>query len=233
MSNVATNHPNKNAKALSNFGMALTVVYLIGCALYAVSEWNNLLAMKPPEFATVLGGAFGPLAFLWLVLGFYQQGRELQNSAQALWLQSEELRNSVEQQRELVKVSQDQLKFEMHRIEAIIAEEKRRAQPDFFLTDPSSSSTGKAMSFYFQMFNRGRTCSDLRIVFSDKLLLRRPILESGDACDFSIEIPMNYATGEKIVQINYVDGLGEFGTSHITINAVERAGFVYLETNET
>jgi hypothetical protein len=41
-----------------------------------------MLAMKPEEFATFLSGVFAPLAFLWLVLGFRQQGDELKNSAE-------------------------------------------------------------------------------------------------------------------------------------------------------
>jgi hypothetical protein len=39
-------------------------------------------------------GTFAPLAFLWLVLGYFQQGEELR-------LQARELRNSVDQQKDL------------------------------------------------------------------------------------------------------------------------------------
>jgi len=67
--------------------------------------------MKPDEFATFLAGVFGPLAFLWLVLGFFQQGAELRHSADALWLQGQELQNSVEQQRNLVEVTREQNYF--------------------------------------------------------------------------------------------------------------------------
>ena len=38
---------------------------------------------KPGDF---LGGVSSPLAFLWLVLGFFQQGREIRLSNKALQL---------------------------------------------------------------------------------------------------------------------------------------------------
>jgi hypothetical protein len=46
-----------------------------------------------------------PVAFIWLVLGFLQQGDELRLSTQALIYQVDELRESVEQQKQLVDAS--------------------------------------------------------------------------------------------------------------------------------
>lgn len=55
--------------------------------------------MKLNEFGDFLAGAFAPLAFFWFVIGYFQQGKELQ-------LQREELRLTTDalqgQERELI-----------------------------------------------------------------------------------------------------------------------------------
>jgi hypothetical protein len=55
-----------------------------------------------------LAGAFGPIAIVWLVLGFIQQGEELKLNTAALKLQADELRQSVAQQRRLVELNNEE-----------------------------------------------------------------------------------------------------------------------------
>ena len=75
------------------------------------------------EFGDFIAGAFAPLAFLWLVLGYYQQGKELQQNTEALRLQAdelkatndtlkvqtEELQKNVEHQGQLVLINQQEV----------------------------------------------------------------------------------------------------------------------------
>ena len=42
-----------------------------------------------------------PLAFLWLVLGFFQQSREIRLSGKALQLQAAEMKRSVDEHRRI------------------------------------------------------------------------------------------------------------------------------------
>ncbi|MCY1446746.1 hypothetical protein D9M71_633330 [compost metagenome] len=72
----------------------------------------DLKGMDLNEVGDFLAGAFGPLAILWLVLGFFQQGIELRQGTAALNFQGEELRNSVEQQRKLASISLQALELE-------------------------------------------------------------------------------------------------------------------------
>ena len=53
------------------------------------------------ELGHFLGGVSSPLAFLWLVLGFFQQSREIRLSNQALHLQAREMRRSVDEHRRI------------------------------------------------------------------------------------------------------------------------------------
>jgi len=66
------------------------------------AKFDELISLKLNEIGDLTAGIFGPLAFLWLVLGYIQQGRELRLSSEALLLQADELRNSVAQQCEMV-----------------------------------------------------------------------------------------------------------------------------------
>lgn len=66
-----------------------------------MSSWN--------ELGDFLAGSFSPLAFLWLVLGYLQQQEELQQNTEALRLQAAELKNSVDQYKEMVSIAREQL----------------------------------------------------------------------------------------------------------------------------
>src|SRR5688572_10764591 len=57
--------------------------------------WNGLPDMKPNEWGDWAAGLAAPLAFLWLVVGYLQQGEELRANVDALKQQAVELKNSV------------------------------------------------------------------------------------------------------------------------------------------
>lgn len=87
----------------------LTLIWFVIGAVLLYWKWSDLPAMKLNEIGDSLAGFFSPVAFLWLVYGYLQQGKELKLSSDALRLQADELRNSVEQQQELVNVGRQEL----------------------------------------------------------------------------------------------------------------------------
>jgi len=97
-------------------GVLVTAFYLGMIGTYSVQNWERITRMEPNNFGDYLAGVFGPLAFAWLVIGYFQQGRELR-------MQAEELRNSVEQQKDLVRESAKQVRAS----EAALEYEKQRA----------------------------------------------------------------------------------------------------------
>ena len=102
-------------KKLSNrsfIGAAISIFWLCALAYLAFRDTGAFTKMAPNEWGDFFAGCFAPLAFLWLVLGYMQQGEELQLSTKALQLQAKELSNSVEQQRALVEVTRQQLDSE-------------------------------------------------------------------------------------------------------------------------
>ena len=124
---------NSRSEKLASRGLIWTKIYIIsligGIPILAYFGVIKLEAIKLNEVGDFLAGAFGPLALIWVVLGFFQQGEELRNSVEALKLQAEELRNSVEQQKELVEVSQDTLNLQRKLAQDQIFENIRLKKP--------------------------------------------------------------------------------------------------------
>lgn len=97
-----------NQKSL-RFGIGITVVWLIliiGFALFGKMTFPQSLN----ELGDFLAGIFAPIAFFWLVLGYIQQGKQLEQNTkaleqqeQALQLQISELQESIDQQKMLVQ----------------------------------------------------------------------------------------------------------------------------------
>lgn len=150
------------SSGLFRFGAVATTVWLIAGTLVMV--FFAEAPSKANEWGDVFAGLSAPIAFLWLVLGFLQQGEELRLSTHALKLQAEELKNSVEQQRKQAEAQQGQLA-------AVLAEQARQReaelaakQPMLFLMSrgwrgPSEGNT----TYTFTLINDGATIEDLRL----------------------------------------------------------------------
>ena len=107
-----------------NLGSCLSWAITFGWLIFIYLKIHNGVIPKDlNEFGDFIAGAFAPLAFFWLVRGFYQQGKglkqnskalklqatELEKTTQALELQVKEMKASVEQQSRLTKVYEEEL----------------------------------------------------------------------------------------------------------------------------
>lgn len=105
------------ANRLIGIGVKGTKIYLIlvftMIPLASYLGWIEWRAIHINEIGDFLAGIFGPLSIFWLVLGFFQQGEELRNSVEALQLQARELKDSVEQQKAMVGITERQLKLDI------------------------------------------------------------------------------------------------------------------------
>ncbi|MCH2486761.1 MAG: hypothetical protein MK010_03325 [Erythrobacter sp.] len=91
----------RERRKLPLLGLGLTALYLVGLVLYLTLQGQNPADLRLNELGDFLGGVSSPLAFLWLVLGFFQQSRQIRLSNQALHLQAKEMRRSVDEHRRL------------------------------------------------------------------------------------------------------------------------------------
>lgn len=97
------------SRSLEWWAAHLTAIYVGAAILIMGSRFDELIDLKLNEIGDLSAGVFGPVAFLWLVLGYLQQGRELKLSSEALQLQAKELNNSVIQQCEMVAAQKTSL----------------------------------------------------------------------------------------------------------------------------
>ena len=80
-------------------GLALTAAWLLLGTLYiSISVgWSNVVDLPADILGNFLEGAFAPLAFLWLVIGYFLQHRELEQNTEALRAQAVEIKRTAEQ----------------------------------------------------------------------------------------------------------------------------------------
>lgn len=201
---------------VGGFVSALWVVTLI---IYGVMAADNFAKLEPNAVGDFLAGAFAPLAFLWLVLGFWQQGHELRQNAHALRMQGQELQNSVEQQRELVKATREQLSFERERLDHERIEADRRAKPRLKLKAGGYRSDHSEYAiFEFILFNYGPTCSDVVVIRdSEEKVASEPSLSTGQRTTFAFRLPTSGSTEDIDVLVTYVDSAQRVGSDEFRI----------------
>ncbi|MCC7216544.1 MAG: hypothetical protein IT517_07205 [Burkholderiales bacterium] len=107
------------SRILSTIGILATLAYVAFLAWAFGDRLAELRSLEPNHIGDFLAGAFGPLAILWLILGFFQQGIELRENSRALDLQAAELKSATREQRELLQILRGQL--EATRAEVAIA----------------------------------------------------------------------------------------------------------------
>ena len=96
--------PTDSDGTLLTWAKALSTIWLFSLAVFVAVKWQKITSLEPNEVGDYLAGAFAPLAFSWLVVAVFLQREELQaqrkeleQNREALLLQANELKNSVEQ----------------------------------------------------------------------------------------------------------------------------------------
>ncbi|WP_370682251.1 hypothetical protein [Comamonas sp. GB3 AK4-5] len=160
-------------RLLGWIGALLTLAYLAGLAWLTHGRWATIQELPLNELGDFLAGAFGPLAILWLVLGYFQQGIELRQNSRALNLQAEELRRSVEQQEELASSARETLEFQLQAAAKMEQLQRDNLKPIFVqqrttCTANAAWSTEAKRTLYahivkVDVLNLGNRCSQVRV----------------------------------------------------------------------
>ena len=81
------------------FSLAVTIVWLLLGFTYisGVVGWTDFVRQNAPSLGSFLEGAFAPLAFLWLVVGFFLQQKQLSENTKTIQMQLAEMRRTAEQ----------------------------------------------------------------------------------------------------------------------------------------
>ena len=204
-------------------GIGISVIYISLSVVFAVARWDDFKTLTPNELGDFLAGVFAPLAFLWLVLGFFQQGDELRQSSDALWLQGQELQNSGEQQRDLVNVTREQLAFERERLDHEANELWRQAQPDLIiLISGHAGGERGGRKMLLRLLNRGAACTDLTLTRGDELIQRMPMCATGAEFSFNIQVDLDEPIGPMNFLASFRDARGHKQSLKITLDVVQQ-----------
>jgi hypothetical protein len=90
-------HRNPDWRMRASLGV--TAIWLLLGVIYisTVVGWTDFAFQKAPALGSFLEGAFAPLAFLWLVVGFFLQQQLLQENTRTIQAQLEQMRLTNEQ----------------------------------------------------------------------------------------------------------------------------------------
>ncbi len=92
-------------------GTSVSILWLITLSIYIEGTigWRNIRNAPIDALGTFLEGAFAPLAFLWLVIGYFLQKKELMQNTDAIKMQFVEIQKSAVQaeiQAEAIKATE-------------------------------------------------------------------------------------------------------------------------------
>ncbi|CAH0179461.1 hypothetical protein SRABI123_01400 [Pseudomonas sp. Bi123] len=196
------------AKKLELWGGIGTAAYLLLISGAVGFKFQEFQSLKLNELGDFLAGVFGPIAFLWLVLGFLQQGRELKLSSDALQLQAEELKNSVEQQKELVSVSREQVQAELDNMRNARDQRAKSIRPLFVVAGNGGSHSGLHHEMDFSVQNLGSTVTSVNFDFSDQFKFisqTKHLMEHKDIARFKVSFDGDgEGVGDKLA-VTYLD----------------------------
>lgn len=218
----------------TGLGLLATALYFWWVGSLLLPRYSEFQALELNALGDFFAGVFGPVAFLWLVIGYFQQGAELKQNNEALKLQAEELRNAVEQQRKLVGVTTRQVEQDIERAR-IAADQRRHAiMPKFVLESKFARGGGLyTLEFYFQ--NRGGKITDISFSFAGDLVgLNRnlAVLDSGEKAVFVYPFPQGKEPQPSILNIRYLDGDGGSGVSAFSMLVIWKNGTPHMAAEQ-
>lgn len=201
------------------FGVIVSVLWIVGMVALAMTQ-------KRPEELNAWGdffaGFFAPLAFLWLVLGYLQQGEELRQSTEALKLQAAELKNSVEQQSHLVAVSREQVQQELRALEEERERRRDAARPKFIPQPGMTMINGGIASHDMTVTNVGNTGTRVRLTLDPPVGTQseytRPVFRSGETMEMTVSL---VSASAAVATLTYLDADGVPGSVRFTLEKNE------------
>ncbi|RCW65185.1 hypothetical protein [Pseudorhodoferax soli] len=213
-------------------GLPLTGLYLFGLAAHVYMSGSNPLKLDLNELGDFLAGVFGPLAFLWLVLGYFQQGEELKHSTDALALQAQELAASVKAQQQLVEVELKRIEVESSRHAAERKRQSDAIQPRLTIHGAYEGDHENVVTWCLTVHNAGRHCTQFQMAnlggegSSSKTLLL-PLLRHDETHDLAIDTDKTVGVRAFVVSYTDEDGV-EQAQSFMAREASDEDEHLYL-----
>lgn len=180
-------------------GGFFTLLYAMAVAALIAYKWSEFKSLPLNALGDFFAGAVGPLALIWLVFGYKQQGDELRLSTKALDLQAQELKNSVDQQTKMVIAQEESLR-----------NYERSLEPIFKLSVADAGWEEDDFHCKLALENLGEYCE--RIIF-------KTFFQNGRVKSQNLD-PM--FTGET--SIRWCNGMNEWEEFNVVVSYVVRSG---------
>ncbi|ENX48775.1 MULTISPECIES: hypothetical protein [Acinetobacter] len=209
----------------------ITIAYLL--FIFKITELNAFMKLELNAKGDFLAGIFAPLAFLWLVYGYYQQGQELKQNTEALRLQAEELKNSVEQQIQQFDLSSQQFAIFKEKEELEIARINNDALPIFHIWIRSHNTHS---GYNIGILNTGAKAKNvlLRYIKSDDQEFNFEYsVFNQDQTEAFIMRQIEISKTDANFFITFTDGLGRIQVSKFMIinssNNIHKIAFIKID----
>ena len=135
----------------TRFGIAFTAIWLLLLTIYISGAvgWANIGDVPIEILGSFLEGSFAPLAFLWFVLAYYSQQKELSQNTNAIKMQYIEIQKSAEQaviQAEAIRASEVHARKESFlRVSESVRRQLGATMGYLFMSSQGATSTGQVL----------------------------------------------------------------------------------------
>ena len=162
-------------KTRTLLGIVVTIAWCTAVASLLWIKRGSLGDLKVNEWGDFFAGSVAPLAFFWLVLGYMQQGEELQTNTDALRAQEKQLGLQVKETADLVAASARQAAAAEVQATAVREDSVRRAMKDEAEAQPvftANGGIGAEPNITLHVFNTGATARDIVIDHPESLQIQ-------------------------------------------------------------
>lgn len=182
------------------------VTYLVA------SDWETFKGLEFNAKGDFLSGFVAPAVFFWLILGYFQQGEELQQNTRALEMQYQELQHAVQEYRVMAEANKRHVELIEAEHEAQLERERRLSQPDLRHLGGRSSFLGNTQRQYeLKIANQGHSISEVRISCSDPKIFigpkTLPFFDKDGRQDFMFAVEDETEVESSLI-FSYLDGRG-------------------------
>lgn len=190
----------------------ITGIWLLMAGSYIYAEWSHIEGLNAIDIGALVSGVVMPLAFLWLIVGYFQQGEELRQNTEALRKQADQLEQQIQGTKSLVLVAVRQteatvrmVQLERQKFEEEIKSKIRAAQPRFVLEQGMRDPRAGSM----RLHNVGAHASNLMIVTGNPAIKASiqpsTFVQSGGFVNVHFDVP-DYALLQA--RLEYSDAQG-------------------------
>lgn len=148
-------------------GILATIAYITTIVALRWNDFHSLEVfrnLKLNELGDFLAGVLGPLSFFWLIIGYVQQQKELSLNTEALRLQAAELKSSVEQQKNLVLATREQIAIDKNAARRAEHALTKAGWPIFSIPSSRIEMKQSGITYYkFEIANSGAAARNVKL----------------------------------------------------------------------